>query len=156
MMSILTAVLGVLILPGTYEAPKAGAPNAADQPPFPVRPAVSSGSAHVLLIRDDGTVWGWGANRSGQLADGSRTDSSVPVLISDDDVWVDVSGGRYHSMFLKTDGTLWCAGESQYGQLGNGSGGDALTLIRVGEDSDWAAVSAGGEHTLALKKNSSL
>lgn len=33
--------------------------------------SVAAGEHHSLAVRDDGTVWAWGDNRSGQLGDGA-------------------------------------------------------------------------------------
>ncbi|MFJ7064356.1 hypothetical protein [Streptomyces sp. NPDC101115] len=37
--------------------------------------------AHSLALRDDGTVRAWGVNQSGQLGDGTRTSSNIPVRV---------------------------------------------------------------------------
>jgi alpha-tubulin suppressor-like RCC1 family protein len=35
-----------------------------------------------LVVRSDGTVWGWGLNNNGQLGDGTIIDRSTPVRVS--------------------------------------------------------------------------
>jgi len=35
--------------------------------------AIAAGSAHGLALKDDGTVWAWGSNQSGQLGNGTNT-----------------------------------------------------------------------------------
>jgi alpha-tubulin suppressor-like RCC1 family protein len=41
------------------------------------------GSANTaFVIRDDGTIWSWGGNGSGQLGDGSQKDRWQPTLVS--------------------------------------------------------------------------
>ena len=35
-------------------------------------PAIASGSTHNLALKEDGTVWSWGDNTSGQLGDGTN------------------------------------------------------------------------------------
>jgi hypothetical protein len=44
--------------------------------------AVSGGDMHGLALCSDGTVAAWGSNSRGQLGNNSKTDSSVPVLVS--------------------------------------------------------------------------
>jgi alpha-tubulin suppressor-like RCC1 family protein len=35
--------------------------------------AIAAGGAHGLALKDDGTVWAWGFNQSGQLGNGTYT-----------------------------------------------------------------------------------
>ncbi|MBQ6586518.1 MAG: S8 family serine peptidase, partial [Coriobacteriales bacterium] len=42
---------------------------------------VSLGDAHPAAIKKDGSLWMWGANREGQLGDGSKDDHSSPTFI---------------------------------------------------------------------------
>ena len=43
--------------------------------------AVATGFSHVLALRTDGSLWGWGANGNGQLGDGTPTGRTAPVRI---------------------------------------------------------------------------
>jgi alpha-tubulin suppressor-like RCC1 family protein len=36
---------------------------------------------HAIVLRSDGTLWGWGRNDWGQLGDGTNAFRSEPVLI---------------------------------------------------------------------------
>lgn len=47
--------------------------------PKPIAAAAGHSSAYVL--KDDGTVWSWGANELGQLGNGTTTNSSTPVQV---------------------------------------------------------------------------
>ncbi len=38
--------------------------------------AIAAGNAHTVALKSDGTVWAWGDNSSGQLGDGTTTDSA--------------------------------------------------------------------------------
>jgi alpha-tubulin suppressor-like RCC1 family protein len=40
---------------------------------------ISIGDTHICAVTSDGAVWCWGGNDYGQLGDGSRIRSSVPV-----------------------------------------------------------------------------
>jgi alpha-tubulin suppressor-like RCC1 family protein len=56
------------------------------------------------------TLWVCGANGSGQLGDGSTTDSLVPKQIGSA-TWSAVGAGQHHSLAVKANGTLWaCRG----------------------------------------------
>ena len=43
--------------------------------------AISAGDLHSLALSCDGSVFAWGLNEDGQLADGSNSDSFVPVAV---------------------------------------------------------------------------
>ncbi|MFJ2110861.1 hypothetical protein ACIOEX_02865 [Streptomyces sp. NPDC087850] len=40
---------------------------------------VAGGRAHTIALLNDNTVRSWGANASGQLGNGTTTDSTTPV-----------------------------------------------------------------------------
>jgi alpha-tubulin suppressor-like RCC1 family protein len=75
--------------------------------------------AFVLLLRDDGTVWGIGYNTFGQLGDGTTVSrfTAPTQAVGLTDV-VDIAAGDRHSLFVKSDGTLWVSGWNRYCQLG--------------------------------------
>jgi alpha-tubulin suppressor-like RCC1 family protein len=119
--------------------------------------AVSAGGNHTLALGDDGSLWAWGCNGSGQLGDGTNTTRIRPVLI--DTGYSAISAGYSHSIGLKTDGTLWTWGYNQQGQLGDGTLIDKNIPVQIG--SNYKAISAGkfglyGEHSLALKTDGTL
>jgi len=80
-----------------------------------VRGGGSSGS--VAAIKTDGTLWTWGLNTNGQLAQNNRTEYSSPIQIPGTS-WDKVSMSGYSTVAVKTDGTLWVWGENLTGQLG--------------------------------------
>ena len=42
---------------------------------------IAAGEDHSLAIKNDGTLWAWGNNISGQLGDQSNVDKKTPVQI---------------------------------------------------------------------------
>src|SRR5262245_61994919 len=79
-----------------------------------IRPAVAQ-----TTLR--GTTWAWGANDSGQLGNGTTTDSTTPVPVSFTARIVAIAAGKGHSLALKADGTVWAWGRNSGGALGNGT-----------------------------------
>lgn len=73
--------------------------------------AVSLSGTHGMALQDDGSVWTWGSNGSGQLGDRTSTDAYWPLKISSFTEVQSISAGGYCSAALKTDGTLWMWGE---------------------------------------------
>ena len=95
--------------------------------PAPARQVSQGGSGEgngqTVALLDDGSVWTWGDGRKGQLGDGSRTNSAVPVRV---DVaagvrFVDVDSGGYACYGIDRSGRLWAWGGNVNGQLGTGS-----------------------------------
>ena len=75
------------------------------------------GSEHVLILKNDGSVWAVGRNSDGQLGDGTVLTKSLPVYVMGE--VSAVAAGAAHSLFLKKDGTVWAAGSNSFGQLGD-------------------------------------
>lgn len=93
---------------------------------------VDSRSWHTCGRRTDGTLWCWGANNRGQLGDGTRTNSAVPVQAGADADWARLSVGFRHTCAIKLDGTLWCWGTSARGEAGTAGQtwrSDALEVV---------------------------
>src|SRR5215217_5352849 len=67
------------------------------------------------------TVAAWGNNFFGQLGNGTTTDSSKPVQVSELDGIEAIAAGGAHGLPLKDGGTVWAWGMNQDGQLGNGA-----------------------------------
>jgi hypothetical protein len=105
---------------------------------------------------EDGTVWAWGANTSGQLgneADGHGW-SNTPMQVSNLSGVKALAAGSEHSLVLKEDGTVWAWGNNSYGQLGNAAAGyGSSTPVQVSNLSGVKAIAASDEHNLALKED---
>ncbi|MCI5157456.1 MAG: hypothetical protein D3906_03280 [Candidatus Electrothrix sp. AUS1_2] len=110
---------------------------------------ITSGFKHNLSLKN-GELWVWGSNGSGQLGDGSTSNSTSPVQIGSDSNWNAIAAGLAHSLALK-NGELWAWGANSSGQLGDGSTSNSTSPVRIGSDSDWKAIAAGSSHSLALK-----
>lgn len=117
---------------------------------------ITAGASHVLAIKNNGTLWGWGKNGERELGDGTITNRNSPVQIGSDTNWVTVSGGQYHSLAISADGGLWTWGMNNNGQLGNGSITTGNIPARVGTDSNWLSVAGGGTHSLGITKDGRL
>src|SRR5262249_36165860 len=96
-----------------------------------------------------GTVRAWGFNSTGQLGDGTNTDSNVPVTVSGLTNVVGVAAGRYHSLAVKEDGTGWAWGDNSSGQLGTSTNSNLPGA--VSGLTNMVAVAGGAFHSLALK-----
>jgi len=117
--------------------------------------AVAAGGNHSLAIKNDGTLWAWGANEKGQLGDGTvEYKKAKPVKIMDD--VKDIAAGSEHSLALKNDGSLWAWGSNWGGQVGDGTKNDTSVPVQI--MSDVKAVAAGPEarYSFAIKNDGTL
>ncbi len=119
-------------------------------------------------IKTDGTLWVWGQNQFGQLAQNNTTNApgySSPIQVPGTNWSVlsgcsnpsAMSGGGYkwyHA--IKTDGTLWAWGANTNGALGiNSTVANYSSPVQV-PGTTWATVSSGNGHTLATKTDGTL
>ncbi|MEO6787402.1 MAG: hypothetical protein ABI318_14820, partial [Chthoniobacteraceae bacterium] len=118
---------------------------------------VACGGYHVLAVNQNGSLWAWGQNASGQIGDGTTTTPrSSPVQVGTATNWRGISPGQYHSVATRTDGTLWSWGYNFYGELGDGTTTNHSSPVQVGTDSTWKSAAAGFYHTYATKLDGTL
>jgi alpha-tubulin suppressor-like RCC1 family protein len=120
----------------------------------------AAASSHSLLLKNDGTLWAWGYNGSGQLGNGWISDAPLgggtpPDRTSPIQIMTNVkaiAAGSNHSLILKTDGTLLACGS---GNLGNGTFTQTQTSpIQI--MTNVKAIAAGQNHSLILKTDGTL
>jgi alpha-tubulin suppressor-like RCC1 family protein len=117
---------------------------------------IVSGEQHTIAIADDGTLWGWGSNSSGEAGISASYPShvNVPTQIGTATNWTDIECGSYHSMALNTDDELYTWGYNVQGQLGTGDYNvrTSPTLI----NGSWKAIGAGTYHSFAITTGGNL
>lgn len=95
----------------------------------------------------------WGFNEDGELGDGARESSALPVQVP----WlrgvIAMAAGSHHSLALLRNGTVMAWGENFYGQLGDGMTQASVLPIAVHGLRRVVAIAAGEHHSLALLKN---
>ena len=93
------------------------------------------GGDTVIALDDNGKVYTWGSNSSGQLGDGTNNNSNVPICISE--LENDLKGKNivdiYVGIALDNTGKVYTWGYNQDGQLGDGSNTNRNTPICISE-----------------------
>ncbi|WP_462159443.1 RCC1 domain-containing protein [Pseudoalteromonas sp. GB56] len=95
---------------------------------------INTGSYHVLALKEDGTVWGWGNNNLRQLLGERGVNFDYPKQISSQTNWQSLSSGSYSSYLINSSGEAYAAGVNSRGTLGVGHINDVteLTIVASG------------------------
>jgi Alpha-tubulin suppressor and related RCC1 domain-containing proteins len=129
--------------------------------------AIESGSMHSLALDDQGNIYAWGSNTSGEIGNGVAgadvvTPSKLNGLHGEDSNMIAtttkisaISASVSHSVATDTLGNVYTWGNNSYGKLGNGTTGGATinkpTKITI--PAEITQISAGGSYTIALDKD---
>ena len=106
--------------------------------------SIRGGSGFALAIVADGTVFSWGQNGTGQLGNGTTTQSNTPVKVlkgeysgttylGDDsnNKITSIGGGGSHQLAMAADGSTYAWGHGASGKLGDNSTTNRSTPIKV-------------------------
>jgi alpha-tubulin suppressor-like RCC1 family protein len=113
------------------------------------RISVGLWGGHTLALKNDGSLWAWGANDFGQLGDGTTNHRPVPAMIGIDRDWRTMAAAQEASFALKSNGTLWAWGEIR--------GSNTLAPRQLDAGAHWLSISPcdppSGPALLALKSD---
>ncbi len=74
------------------------------------------GSESVIVLKQDGSVWGWGPNRNGELCDGTTEKRNRPVQMKGIANAVDIDLDT-NSTIVLADGSVWSCGLNTHAEL---------------------------------------
>lgn len=114
------------------------------------------------VVTEDGSLYMWGSNNSGQLGDGTKTKSSFdykkPLKVMENVQSVSLGDNRgiggKHSGAVAEDGSLYMWGSNDSGQLGDGTREDHSSPVKVMENVQ--TISLGDSCSGAVTKDGSL
>lgn len=113
-------------------------------------------SEHVLLLKSDGTVWGFGENSKGQLGDGTTTFRSTLVQVKGLPKIKEVLASGRLSAAIAENGDLYTWGSNQDGLAGQGETIKFLTVPTFLLAGVKTVTTPNGEDALALKTDGSI
>src|SRR5438477_507611 len=93
--------------------------------------AVVAGRRHSCGVTSAGTAYCWGENVSGQLGDGTTTNSLTPVAVAGGLTFATLSPFISHTCGLTTGGVGYCWGSNSHGELGDRTTTSSTVPVRV-------------------------
>jgi alpha-tubulin suppressor-like RCC1 family protein len=123
---------------------------------------IASGRYFSLALKNNGKVYGWGYNQTGELGQGAgnTSDKFAPVELTVVSDIVSISAGRNFSMAVASDGKIYSCGQNNQGQLGRGTYSATATtanptpaLVIGLSGINIIRVSGGEMHALAIASN---
>jgi alpha-tubulin suppressor-like RCC1 family protein len=111
---------------------------------------ISAGDRHSCAVLNNGQAACWGYNASGQLGNGSDTESLVPEMVVGVGDFSQISAGYDNTCALQNSGEVYCWGRNNSGQLGDGTDVSSLTPVQVSGITNATQVTVGKNFTCAL------
>ena len=118
--------------------------------------AISAGYGHSVALTQDGSVWTWGQNDSGQLGVAVSASRATPARVSGLPKTSAISAGESFTLAGTPDGAIYAFGANSYAQIGNGDAGGSPLPVSIPAVSNAIAVAAGSDYGLALKQDGSV
>ncbi len=137
---------------------------------------VSNSGCHTLALKSDGSLWGCGYQRQGQLGSNLNVDGfyratsyhliipsgvasiaacGAGLVVENDQVGGGGRTGGSFSLILMADGSLWGMGLNHRGQLGLGSKTNVMSPTRI-LAAGAASMSGSASHSMVIKCDGSL
>jgi len=120
---------------------------------------IAAGQGHSLALTDDGMVYAWGRNDTGQLGNNATTDAMLPVAVTvtgtpmSNKTIVEIASGARHSLAIDSSGKVYAWGHNGSGQLGNNSTVNALTPVAVQAPADKNIIQVSGSGWLGASSS---
>lgn len=121
---------------------------------------ISGGCDSNLALDKEGNIWSWGRNVSGELGDGTTTDSYVPkkIQIEGNVKFKEIKKGTWYSMAIDEEGNIWSWGRNGLGQLGDGTTVDSYIPKKIQTDQNvrFSQISLYSDTSMAIDEKGNL
>ena len=120
---------------------------------------IAAGQGHSLALTDDGMVYTWGRNDTGQLGNNATTNVMLPVTVTvtgtpmSNKTIVEIASGARHSLAIDSSGKVYAWGHNGSGQLGNNLTVNALTPVAVQAPADKNIIQVSGSGWLGASSS---
>lgn len=125
---------------------------------------ITSGRDHTCIIASNGKIYCWGNNTNGRLGDGTTTNRTTPVAVSNGAMPADqgakaLSAGNDFTCAIGGNGKVYCWGLNTSGQVGNGTTTTEFSVPQAVANGEMSASSAalsiksGMAHTCVIGSN---
>jgi alpha-tubulin suppressor-like RCC1 family protein len=112
---------------------------------------VAAGSFDSMALRNDGTVWAWGANDHFQLGNNGTQDRATPGTVPFLGGITQIANGGSTGLAMSgTNGNVWGWGLNDQGQAGVGTTTDVHLATFLQSTIGVTQIAAGGDHSLAV------
>jgi alpha-tubulin suppressor-like RCC1 family protein len=121
---------------------------------------LAAGDSFAMSLTNDGVLYGWGANSSGQLGTGGTSSSAFPVAVSTTGVLSgktisQIAAGSGFCVALDSAGVAYSWGHNGNGKLGDGTTTNRLSPVTVDASGVLAGktlsqVSCGSAHAMVM------
>ena len=120
--------------------------------------SIRSSNRVSLAIKEDGSLWGWGDNRTSQLGILPVRSRSSPVQVGSGTTgpWIETSNGGGVTIALSSSGTLWGFGNSKSLIGVNNISYSPVQIGGSGITGPWSRISVGYNHAMAVRTNGTL
>ncbi|NTX10843.1 hypothetical protein HUA76_08610 [Myxococcus sp. CA056] len=115
--------------------------------------AIAANGNFSLALGQDGRVWAWGQNASGQVGKGTAPTSAEPTPreVNSLPTIRAIAAGHNHALALDADGKVWAWGKNDFGQVGTGSATPSVLVPTLVANLPRAkAIAAGSGHSLVI------
>ena len=107
---------------------------------------VSMGHDHLLIVDEDGNLWGIGSNSYGALGT-TNVGGNVTELVKLDTGVAFASAGRRSTVYVKEDGTLWGVGDNRWKKISQSHGDQIHTPVKMASGIEFVD---SGEHQILV------